>query len=77
MLHLHARRDFSSGLVMAGALDRAARLSDLVSDMRHRRDRTLHDRPLLAAFPAPFRRLLGLWLLGLSLGVPAMLALFR
>lgn len=45
--------------------------------MRARNDRPILDRPILAALPAPFRRLLGLWLLGLCLGVPSVVALFR
>jgi hypothetical protein len=36
-----------------------------------------NDRTLLAGLPAPMRRILGLWLLGLCLWLPAVVALFR
>ncbi|MDB5316316.1 MAG: hypothetical protein JWO24_2160 [Rhodospirillales bacterium] len=36
-----------------------------------------YDRTLLSVVPTPIRRMVGLWLLGLSLGLPAFMAVFR
>ncbi|MBR0654776.1 hypothetical protein [Plastoroseomonas arctica] len=36
-----------------------------------------YDRSLLAVVPTPLRRLAGVWLLGLCLGLPALVAVFR
>ena len=36
-----------------------------------------YDRTLLAVVPIAFRRLAGLWLLGLCVGLPAIVAVFR
>lgn len=36
-----------------------------------------YDRTLLAVVPTPLRRLAGLWLLGLCVGLPAVVAVFR
>ena len=36
-----------------------------------------YDRSLLGVVPTPLRRMAGIWLLGLSLALPAIVAVFR
>lgn len=66
------------------ALDRERWIADLHRIMGKRRKRAErhgmlagYDRTLLSVVPTPIRRMVGLWLLGLSLGLPAFMAVFR
>jgi len=58
-----------------------ADLQRIMGKRRRRADRLGllegYDRSLLAVVPTPLRRLAGLWLLGLSLALPAFVAVFR